>query len=164
MALPLAGDPIYSTNITRMRYIKKSASQTVTASTTKVADADFSFALPVGNFRIETRLTATGPAAGDLSINWAFTGTATLSKHGHGPGPAMTAVTDAETAAMQSIASTSSIAYGTDGSLASAVWEDMLVEVTVAGTLTMQWAQRAASGATVLTGSSRVYITELEAF
>lgn len=166
MALPLAGDPVYSTDITRPLYIRKSANQSVTSSTVKVADADFVIALPIGVFRIETVLAATGADAGGVSINWAFTGTtASSNRIGIGPGTSSTTYDNHETLVSSAKAITSSIAYGTDAGGAVGIREDLHLEISVTGTLTMQWAQNVSNAtATTLTGSSRMIITQLEPF
>ncbi len=165
MADPVAGQLVRADDFSNPKYIKKAASQSVTSSTVKVADNDFVVALPVGDFEIRTYLNVNGADAGDISINWVNTGTMTVSKQGHGPGTSSTTMGNQETVQMQGIAVGSSLAYGTDSGGAVAVWEQLLVQVTVTGTLTMQWAQGTSDPtATTITGSSRMMITRVKVF
>lgn len=166
MAAPLAGDPILATDGTRAYYVKKSAVQSVTSSTVKVADADFVVALGVGNWEVRTILVSNGSDAGDLSINWTFSGTAgAVARIGIGPGTSSTTYDNHETLISSAKVIGSSINYGTDASGPVAVQENLLMEVTVAGTLTMMWAQGTSDAtATTLTGSSRMMITSLDTY
>lgn len=165
--MPLAGEIIDASDIIVPKYIKKAASQSVTSSITPVNDADLAVALPVGVWRVEARLTATGHAtAGDLRVVWANTGTMSfLARSCLGPA-ALT--TDATDGGMQSSGRsiTTEVVYGVAGStVAAKIWEDIFVNVTVAGTLTLQWAQGTSSGtATTLGTSSMLIMTQVEEY
>lgn len=165
MATPqLAGEVILAEDIQVPGFIRKPTATALTSNTTLTADPDLTVFLPVGDWRIDVYLTVTGAAAADIKVNYAWTGTATISRQGFGPGPASTDVNDAETGVFQGIAFSSSLIYGTStaGSRASGIHENLLVEVTVAGTLTLQWAQNASSAtATNVTGSSKMFVTQV---
>ena len=54
------------------------------------------------------------------------------------------------------------INYGLDAALATVIHEDLYLEVTVAGTLRLQWAQNASNATgTAFSAASRVYVTRL---
>ncbi len=165
MALPVAGNPILAADITRPWYIRKAASETRTSTAVASNDADFvNIALPVGVFEVHTYLTATGPAAGDVRVQWTFSGTATVGRSCWGAGPSMTTAADAETMVSQAITFTSAVRYGV-GTNATAIQEHMFIEVTVAGNLTMQWSQFVSDASvTTLSSTSRLIISAVEAW
>jgi hypothetical protein len=138
----------------------KTATQTVSASTTLVDDTHMTVALPAaGTYVVTAMFLASGTAAGDLKVAWAYTGTLTNGyRGGQGPSSASTdalAATNAGTvrsAAAGNTASTvtSSAPYGVDGTNFSCIQEAGVIIVSTTGTLKVQWAQLAASGSTVL--------------
>ena len=170
MALPLAGEPVRASHITNAttRRVQKTAPETVTSSTTVQNDDHFVFALPVGLWRIELFLHVFGHAtAGDIRTRWTNTGTMTARGRSV-RGPAST-ITDVRDGNMNSSAPATQfsdeVVCGCDATTRGVVTEDIEVEVTVAGTLTFQWAQGTSSttGTTVDT-DSRAYLTQLEDF
>lgn len=165
--MPNAGDLVRAVDIPVTEYINKSGSESVTSSTVLQSDDHLTTSLAVGQWRIQTYLTATGAAAGDIRVAWTNTGTMSATGRAcFGPGSANTDVTGAANNAHRDTANTltANVIYGTDGSNSSAINEDLLIDVTVAGTLTLQWAQGTSSGtATTLSTSSRMYITPVEA-
>lgn len=158
----LAGNIVDAADIAVPYYLAKATSESVTSSTAFQNDDDFVLALPVGVWRVELRLTVSGPSASDLKVTWTNTGTmALIGRSVVGPSTATTDTTSG-LAKFQALALGSSGTYGTDGSNSASVWEDLLIEVTVAGTLTMQWAQNGSGTATTLSASSRVFLTKVE--
>jgi len=170
MALPLAGEPIRASHITNAttRRIQKTAPETVTSSTTVQNDNHFVLALPVGLWRIELFLHVFGHAtSGDIRTRWTNTGTMTArGRSVIGPAAATTDVRDGNTnASAPATQFSDEVVCGCDATTRGVVKEDIEVEVTVAGTLTFQWAQgtSSATGTTVDT-DSRMFITKLEEY
>lgn len=164
MATQLAGEDILASDVNDAVPGVKVASgtQSVTSSTTLVDHNDFAFSLPVGRWRIEAFIHATGvgTGAGDIKINWTNTGTMTgLSRSTLGPGFTVSSVTDA-TMRIQSLAVFGSAAqYGLNAST-WVIQEDLLIDVTVAGVVTMQFAQQVSDAtATSVVGTSKCYLT-----
>lgn len=166
MATPLAGQIVRASDITVPRFIRKPANQSVTSSTTLTNDTDFVVALPIGTWEIRTYLAANGATAAGIKVGWTFSGTATISKSSFGPGNNVTSVTNAENVNMTGVAFTSSRQFGiVTAADNTAIHEQLLCEVTAAGTLQMVWAQTVSNAtATMVTGSSRMMITAVEAF
>jgi len=163
----LAGEDILASDINIPKYISKAASQSVTSSTVYVNDNDFSFTLPVGTYRIELVASATAVApvgTADIKMKWVNTGTMSLiGRATLGSGTAATSVTTA-TVRIQQLNLGTDAAYGLNASN-WIIREDLLIDVTVSGVLTLQWAQNASNATpTTLNSTSRVYITLLEAF
>lgn len=168
MALPAAGDPVSASDITRPMYLKKAAAEGRT-STSFVNDADFvNLALPVGVWEVRMYLTATSTVAGtgDIKVTWNFSGTATTVRSCFGPGNDSTVAGEVATSVNSTgVAIGSTAQYGVSSAgQAAGIHEELHVDVTVAGNLTMQWGLIAASGTTTLSSSSRLIITMLEPF
>jgi hypothetical protein len=160
----LAGKLARAADVNVPSYISKSGSESVTSSTTLQDDDHFTVTLPVGTYWIELVLTATGAAAGDIKTAWTNTGTTTVIGRSV-LGPTVGAA-DVSAASMNSrgVTFTSNQSFGTDGTNSSHIHEWLLIDVTVEGVLTLQWAQAASSGtATTLSTSSRMLITKVEA-
>jgi len=139
-------------------YLTKAASESVTSSTALQDDNDLRVALEVGTYCIWIWLHASGAAAGDLKVAWNNTGTMTIYRGALGPQSA-TSDRTATTMNVQAISSTTAVTYGLDGSGTGVVREDLTVDVTVAGTLKLQWAQGTSSGtATTLSSASRMLV------
>lgn len=158
----LAGEDILASDVKIPKFVIKAGPQDVVASTTLVDDDDFVFDLAVGAYRIDAYLHANCTSTGDFKCLWVATGTMTGLRSRIGPGPSSASVTAADFHAQGISLGTSSQA-GLTGST-YAIQEQLLVQVTVAGTLTLQWAQFTAAGTTQLTAGSRCYITEIEEF
>lgn len=166
MALPVAGDPIAAADITRPLYLKKAASEART-SASFVNDADFvNLAIPVGvwEVRMYCTVTSTTLGTGNFKTTWNFSGTATIGRLCIGPGGNNVAANEsATTVNATGIAVGSTAAYGVSSAgQAAGVHEELYLDVTVAGNLTMQWGLVAAAGTTTLSSSSRLIITALE--
>lgn len=174
MALPQAGDPVLSSDTTRMRYVKKTATQSVTSSTVLVDDNDLQATLPVGVWRVELWAHVSGNTSGRFKCTWAFSGTlgsTARTEFGpsinttHSPATAAAATTVGVVRATGE-AYNASGRYGTDNTPNfSAIHEDLYLEVTVAGLLKLQWAQDASfATSTNVSSASRLYITLIEPF
>lgn len=146
---------------------KTSGNQSVTSSATPVNDTDIFYALPIGTYRVELfahfESTSVTP---DLRSMWSFSGTvASGGRTCLGPGVATTAVDgSATTSVMRSTGHgfATEITYGTDAAGASpgTLREDLLLIVTVAGTLRWMWAQGTSNAAaTIVSAATRLYIS-----
>lgn len=162
----LAGQRIKASDFTRKRYIRKGTTESVTSSTTVQNDDQLFVALPVGNWEIEAFLAFTGASAGDARIVWTNTGTMSfLGRFSAGNGATTADIADGNFgASTRSI--TTELVYGvTSATTQNFVRERLLVAVTVAGTLQLQWAQGTSSGtATVLNTSSQLTILPIDEF
>lgn len=151
-------------------WLKKTASQTVTSSTTLVDDTHITTTLVPGSFRVELLAHASGGATGDIKMAWAFAGTATESSRTcFGPG-LNTTNTEATAAAATTVGvtrasthfATTEVAYGLDGTNNSAIHEDLFFVVTAGGILKLQWAQNVSNGTgATLSTATRAYVTRL---
>lgn len=138
--------------------VYKTATETVTSSTTLQNDDHLDIALQPGTYRVRAVIRAIGASGGDVKIAWAFSGTLTRANRTT-MGPQL-GTTDATNTAVRMVTAAlgTAIGYGTDGSAGSVIEEDLLLTVSVAGTLQMQWAQAGSSGtATELTSECRLY-------
>lgn len=163
----LAGEKVRASDIRTVRVISKAGTESVTSSTTLQDDDDLVVALEAGkSYRVTLILTVSsgGAEAADIKVAWSFTGTATKAVRSlFGP---ETAMTDATATLMRwsATALTSSVTYGIDAGAATAIVEDVVLEdLTVAGTLQLQWAQNSSSGtATTLSNSSRIIVEQVD--
>jgi hypothetical protein len=162
--VPNAGDLVRAVDIPTVTYINKSAAESVTSSTTLQNDDHLTETLPVGVWRVTAILTVGGATAGDVKTAWTNTGTMTaIARSGWGPAVSNAAGTDTTMHARASTL-TASFVYGTEPGTSAAVLEELLLDVTVEGVLTLQWAQNTSSGtATTLSTSSRMFLTPVEA-
>jgi len=162
--MPLAGEFVDVTDIVVTQYIRKAATESVTSSTTLQDDDDLFAALPVGIWRVQLWLTVTGATAGDIKTTWTTTGTISgIGRSCLGPNISTTSNLDGGIL-LGGFALTSTVNYGLSATN-HAIHEDLLVDVSVTGTLQLQWAQVASSAtATTLSTSSRMYITQAEEF
>jgi hypothetical protein len=165
--VPLAGQVVKASDIPSIAWDNKAAAESVTNSTTLQNDDDFSIALPVGTWRITAILTVSGAAAGDVRVAWTNTGTmSAVGRSCIGPGQATTDAAGNANNATRMVATTltAQMIYGTDGTSSSAIIEELVLEVTAEGVLTMQWAQGTSSGtSTTLSTSCRFFRTPLAA-
>ena len=162
--MPNAGDLIRAADVSVPTYISKAGSESVTSSTTLQDDDHLTLTLAVGTYWVELVLTATGAAAGDIKTAWTSTGT--MSVIGRSVlGPTVGAAdVSAGLVNARGVTFTSNQSFATDGTNSSHIHEWLLIDVTVEGVLTLQWAQAASSGtATTLSTSSRMLITKVEA-
>jgi hypothetical protein len=160
----LAGEDILASDIQVPGVRLGTSTQSVTSSTTLVNATDFAIILTPGRWRLEAFIHATGAAAGDININWTNTGTMTgLSRSTNGPGFTVASVTDA-TVRIQSLAVFGSSAqYGLTGST-YVIHEDILIDVSVAGTVQLQFAQTVsnATATSIVGASSKIYVTAVD--
>lgn len=173
-----AGEIILATDIIPVRYWKKTAQESVSASTTLQDDDDFvNIALAANRvYRVELYAFAFNTSTADIKIAWTIAGGAVQfsTRLCQGPSLNSTDVTGTAAAAItvgvvrSSVHNfTTAVSYGTDAAATSAIHEEGLIETTtsgLAGTVTVQWAQNASSvTATSLTAGSHLIITEVEA-
>jgi hypothetical protein len=160
--MPSAGDIIDAGDVIVPKFIAKAATESVTSSTTMQDDDDLFVDLPVGVWRIQLWLTATGATGGDIKTTWTTTGTmSTIGRSCLGPNVSTTSNLDGGIL-LGGFAISSTVNYGLSAAN-HAIHEDILIEVSVTGTLQLQWAQVASSGtSTTLSTSSRMYITQVE--
>jgi hypothetical protein len=167
MAKQLSGETILAEDIVNPNYVLKSATESVTSSTTLQDDNDFSFALTPGIWRIEVYLHCTGAAAGagDIKTAWTNTGTMTnLARTLLGAGIGQTSVT-AQNVRYQGLTGLSTNAQFGLTAQTAVVKEELLIDVSSSGTLTLQWAQQTSSGtATSVLAGSRAFLTQVDAF
>lgn len=166
MALPLAGQIIRASDIRSGYYVYKTATEAAPVSSTTPQNDDELFAtLGVGRWRVEFIGHATSASTTpDIATNWTFTGTTTqVSRDGMGPAQAMTDPRAATTFRSTAQGIGTQAGYGVDPAFTTSLREDLFLNVSVAGLLTLQFSQ-ATSNATVvnLTVDSRLYITPLE--
>lgn len=139
---------------------KTAGDQDITSSTTLEDDDDNHFELSKGVFRVEAFLAAVGAAAGDIKVAWTFDGTLINSSRSCF-GPALGTSGEDDTNMRATTTSlTTAVPYGLF--TAAAIHEDLFLNISVAGTLTLQFAQNTSNGtATSLTVQSRAYATRL---
>jgi hypothetical protein len=163
----LAGAKARASDIKPVNAKSKAATETVTASTTFQDDDDLFIELEAEkSYRVQLFLTVSsgGDEAADIKVTYTFDGTATKSSRTI-LGPALGATSAIDTTVRLSATGlTSSAAYGIDAGLAVAIIEDLLLEdLTVAGTLQMQWAQSTSNATgTTLSNTSRIYWQEVD--
>jgi len=142
---------------------RKVTNENVTNSIVMQDDDELSFALGVGTWRVEAFLHASGVAAADIQVSWLFSGvTAGTNRACIGPGVGTASATNGAFVRTSVHAITTAVTYGVDGSVTSAIHEDIWLNVTGAGTLKLQWAQAVANATpSVMGGGSRLYVTPL---
>jgi hypothetical protein len=148
----------------KTKHYKKTADTSRSSTTTMANDPHLvNMALGVGLWRVQAVLFMSGAAAADFRHQFTFSGTATPDYSRLIQSPE-SATTDVRATLATSIQATQfGVAnIGTDGVRVGAAYEDMLLEVTVAGNLTLQWCQAVSSAtATVLYTGSRIYVSPL---
>lgn len=149
-------------------YAIKSADESVSSNITVQSDDDLNADLAVGIWLVEAHIFSTGAAAGDLRVAWTTTGTITsLARSIVGPSAGATDVSGAATLPrMQQLSNTltTDARIGTDGTNTGYHIERLILDVDVAGTLQMTWAQFASSGtATVVKSGSHLVWRQLTA-
>jgi hypothetical protein len=169
--MPNAGARILAADVTAAatKGTHKAASQSITSSTTLTADADFSTFLDVGTYRVELFVHYTGDPAGDIKLSWTFSGTLNGAFRSC-MGPTINATDPAGTATPAVTVGVlrttghgigTSIPYG-GTSTTAIIHEDLYLEVTVAGTLVLTWAQNTSNAvASTFSSASRTYVTKI---
>lgn len=164
--MPLAGAKIRASDIPSSQVISKAANETVTSSATAQNDDDLVVTLSAGkSYRVALWLTVAsgGLETGDIQVQWSWGGTAAKTAR-NAVGPAQ-AATDSLDTNVELFASslTVGIGYGIDADRATTIFEELLFEdVTVSGTLQMQWSQRVSqTTGTTLSASSRLFVEEV---
>ena len=152
-----------------IKYIRKTANQTATSTTTIVNDTHFNITLPINStYEIKVCLEATGSNSGNLRLAWAKgSGVTAYNRIISGPDQIGGSV-NSTLINMNAVAYNAEVPYTTDGSSASSIIERFLVTTTgtlANNTLIMKWAQWASNGTpTTLTSNSFMTIKKLEAF
>lgn len=147
---------------------RKLVVESVVSSTTLQNDDEFAVTLVPGIYRVEGFFHVSGDGTankGGMNAAWTFSGTLnTSSRACFGPA---NSTTNATATVMRSSGHNlgTTISYGTDGSTASAVHEDLYVDVATAGILQFQWAQWGSSTtATTVSAASRMFVTPANMF
>lgn len=165
----LAGEDILASDIKVPLIVNKAIAET-RANSTYANDADFSVPLTVGVYDLELYYHALGLSSatlGGFKGKWVNTGTMTSrGRSCRGPAFGFTFEPDAITTFKHAAyAFGSDVTYGVNDSITALIHESLTVEVTVAGTLTYQWAQQATTATvTSASASSRLIITTIEDF
>ncbi len=160
--MPLAGALARASDVTRTQSISKATTEGVGASTVMQNDDHLAVSLEAGkSYRVTLILTVSsgGSEAGDIKTTWTFSGTASKSARNFlGLPVSATDATDTNVR-LAATALTSSVSYGIDAGAAATIIEEILLEeLTVAGTLQLQWAQDTSNATqTVLSTSSRLF-------
>jgi hypothetical protein len=156
----LAGEPVKASDIISPLVIKKAADEAVTSSSSMQNDDDFTYNFGVGVYRIELFAHVTGPT---FKCQWASTATiAAAARAGVGPQSASTSATNT---AMNTAGAgfSTSVQYGVASATATIIHEDLYVDVSASGSITLQWAQQTGNASpTTMLSQSRLYITQLE--
>lgn len=155
-----AGQRIRAGDIPYVTGRAKASSESVTASTVMQNDDDLSVVLTPGLWRIELIATVSGNG-GDIEMTWSTTGTMTVvGRSPYGPQLAMSD-TENTTIYNRPVAGSSLIEMGTEAD-PTVIRDDLLIEVTVTGTLQFRWTQGGSNAnATTLSASSRMFITPI---
>lgn len=165
----LAGEFILAEDIVPVRYFRKTATESVTSSTTMQDDDDLA-GIPLSpnkTYHVEFYGAAAGAVGGDIKIGWVLGGGAAqlTGRAVIAPQIGMTDITNTAVRMARNNLGTV-IAYGTEAN-PGLIFEAFIIETTtsgLAGTLTMQWAQNASSATpTQLTTSTYLIVTEVEA-
>lgn len=168
--MPNAGEFVDAADINALAtfYAVKSADESVTSSTSLQNDDDLVADLAVGTWLLEAHLFHTGAQAGDIQTAWATTGTITcLSRSVIAPSGSATDITGADPdIRIQALSFTVTVGarFGTDGTNNGYSVERLILDVDVAGSMQLQWAQFASSGtATTLKAGSHLMWKQLTA-
>lgn len=142
-----------------MSYLRKSVSTVIQSDTSVDDDPHIEFELGVGSYRVELFAHCASAEAADIKSVWAFDGTAIIARSCIGAAADLTNRENTN-AIFKGIAYTTEQTYGIDDSGSTVFYEDLVLEVTVAGTLNWRWAQASsvASG-TTMSSATRAYIT-----
>jgi hypothetical protein len=143
-------------------FVRKSASEDVTSSTSLQDDNHLQVTLPIGTFSVECFLHAEGVEGGDIRVAWSRTGTMTISRTSIGPDSSMFDRESTNLVMRGNLYDTEQI-YGVDTTGVVAIHESMNCAVTASGVLQLQWAQGTSDGtATTLSIASRLYVRRVE--
>lgn len=125
--------------------VVKGALTQQTSNTVLANDSELFVDLAAGRvYEITAIILAGGPAAADIKLAWATTATLVqLGARTHlGPGTTATDVTVAGSVRLNAGSVLATVVpYGTDGANIGHIEERFVVQCTVAGRLTLQWAQ-----------------------
>jgi hypothetical protein len=160
-----AGEIIDAADINALNtyYVVKAADEAVTSNAVLQNDDDLAADLSVGIWLLEAHTLTSGAQAADVQTAWTTTGTITcLSRSILAPSATATDVSGAAALPrMQSISLTltQNIRIGTDGSNTGYGIERLILDVDVAGTIQLQWAQFVSTGSAtnMRTGSHLVW-------
>lgn len=156
---PIKGDIWINELANSLQYVKKSANESVTSSTTQQNDDHITFDFPTeGIYEITFFAAATGSSAGDIKIDWIVSGGASQESTRNCQGPSITSGDVTDTSMRSSRHNlTTDVTYGIAAGATAVISESFLVSVTSAGgSIQMRWAQRVSS-ATATTLSTNTY-------
>ena len=162
--MALAGENIDAADINALQrfYAIKVADESVTSSTTPQNDDDLSAVLDVGVWEVHAYLSAfSASVTPGIRFGWNTSGTMTcLGRQMNGP--ALTATNTLGPDSKPRYSGNQSFAqaiFGMDGSAITCFYDHLIVDVDVAGTLVLQWAQGASNGtaSTMKAGSSMTW-------
>src|SRR5215207_5476939 len=147
MTAVLAGEDVKASHIKMVKTRNKAATESVTSSATPQNDNDIVIPLEAGKtYRIELFLHCQGAAAGDIRTSWTTSGTITSNGRSLiSIAETMTSAADANAISI-GLGLTDQRISGIEAVLTTVIYEDLSVTCTVAGNLTLQWAQGSSSG------------------
>ncbi len=142
-----------------MSYIRKSDATTIQSDTTVNDDPHIEFELGVGSYRVELFAHCVSAEAADVKSVWAFDGTATIARSCIGAAADLTNRENTN-AVFRGNTYTTEQTYGIDATGSTVFYEDLVLEVTAAGTLNWRWAQASSVASdTTMSSATRAYIT-----
>lgn len=162
----LAGETILASDIKVIKTRNKASSESVTSSTTMQNDNDFVIALEAGKiYDITLWLHVTGNTTNDIKVAWATTGTITSNGRSVSGPSAGTADVGNGNYFSTGWALADILTFGLDAVQVAVIKEELKVTCTVAGNLTLQWAQSSSNATpTTCSTSSRIRVMEMETF
>lgn len=161
----LAGEDILASDILPVQVRMKAVAETVNNSSALQNDDDFLFVLPIGIYSLDLWMHVTSTSnTPDIKLAWTTTGTMSVFRSCIGPSAATTDVS-ATTMRCSTHAVGTSVVYGVDNAISALIKEELVINVTVAGNLQLQWAQSVATAVnTTASTASRSRLMTCETF
>ena len=151
--------PVYGTGD---KYVLKTSDEGLASTTTVQTDNELFINNLESNsiYEIKLFMSAYGPTAADIKVNWLLGGSATGKTLRHCIGPAASSTSNLDTNAMCGIRGiTAQNPYGLETSIFANIQEDFLIQTTSStGSIELRWAQNT-SNATRITVTTDSYIT-----
>jgi hypothetical protein len=146
-----------------MKVLYKSSAENRTSTTTVSSDANMYVTLAVGYWRVQLYAFASGDPAGDLRTAWTFSGGSGTGTSRACIGPSISATAlDTTSGRFAGMGLGTLAAYGVVSGATAAIYEDLFMNVTSSGTLSLQWAQNTSSStATTLSTATHMFVTQL---
>ena len=141
------GDIIYAADLNNLsQYVVKSANQPIASSTTYQTDSELvTPTLAIGTWHVELSMIAT--SATPVKVKWVNTGTMANNRRVSGAGSSVTDNADNSTGKWAVSGFGTDVVYGYRAATAQFHIEEWaMLNVTVAGTITVNWGQNASSG------------------